>query len=397
MKVLVVIPYISFVYGGTARVVKDIAYAVGKQNIQVDIVTTNADGEKNLDVCCNQWILEPPFRVQYFSCWHRYDLVFSFSMLRWLEQHVDEYDLVHTHTLFAPMLSWLYYLCRRRCVPYLMTPHGMLDTWALAHKANKKSLYLRWIEKRSLSHASTIQALTRSEVNSLASMGLSNVSLVPNGINWQGTEDSCNPKLFYKQFPETEGKKSLLFLGRIDPKKGLKILVEALAKVRLEFTDVHLIIAGPDSIGYSREVKQHLANLNCLDVVTFTGMLEGKLKQSALATATLFTLPSYSEGFSIAILEAMALGLPCIITTGCNFPEAAEANAAYVVEPNPAALAHALIHCLSDRSFAKITGDRARQLVLNHYTWDRIATQLIDVYIAILNQKNYPHVNPSEV
>ena len=389
MKLLIVIPYISFVYGGTARVVTEMATAIGSRNVTVDIVTTNADGEKTLDVRCHQWILESPFRIRYFPCWHRYDLVFSFSMMRWLNQHIDEYDLVHTHTLFAPMLSWLYYLCRRRCVPYLMTPHGMLDTWALAHKANKKYFYLRWIEKNSLSKASTIQAITRSEVNNLAAIGLSNVSLVPNGINWQGSGEFGTANLFYKQFPEAQGKMLLLFLGRIHPKKGLNILTAALANVRLKFPEVHLVVAGPDSIGYSREVKEHLANLNCLDIVTFTGMLDGKLKQAALAAATLFTLPSYSEGFSMSVLEAMASGLPCVITTACNFPEAAEASAAYVVETTPEALTHALIHCLSDPALAKAMGDRARHLVLENYTWDKVADQLVIVYGKVLANQNH--------
>ncbi|HZG39964.1 MAG TPA: glycosyltransferase, partial [Nodosilinea sp.] len=126
----------------------------------------------------------------------------------------------------------------------------------------------------------------------------------------------------------------------------------------------------------------------CPDAVTFTGMLTGELKYSALAAVNLYVAPSYSEGFSMSVLEAMASGLPCVITTGCNFPDAARANAAKVVDIQADAIAKALIECLSDPLAAKTMGDRARHLVLNHYTWDRVAAQLIEVYTAILEKKS---------
>ncbi|HZG39907.1 MAG TPA: glycosyltransferase, partial [Nodosilinea sp.] len=132
----------------------------------------------------------------------------------------------------------------------------------------------------------------------------------------------------------------------------------------------------------------------CPDAVTFTGMLTGELKYSALAAVNLYVAPSYSEGFSMSVLEAMASSLPCVITTGCNFPEAARANAAKVVNIQAEAIAKALIECLSDPLAAKAMGDRARQLVLNNYTWDRVAAQLINVYTAILNQQPLPSSKP---
>lgn len=387
MKVLVVAPYVSFVYGGTARVVRDLAYALGKQNIHVDVVTTNASGGHSLDVPLEQWVIDTHFRVQYFPCWHRYDLVVSLGLLRWLEQHIGNYDLVHTHTLFSPLLSWLYRLCWIRGIPYLMTPHGMLEPWALAHKPTKKAFYLKLVEKKALAKASAVHVLTHSEAKSLAAMGLKNTVLLPNGIDAQALPGLSNPELFYQHFPEAKGKTLILFMSRLDPKKGLDLLAGAFAKARAKFPHTHLAIAGPDSVGYRVKVEQCFADAGCLDAVTFTGMLTGDLKQAALSVSSIFTLPSYSEGFSISVLEAMAASLPCIITTGCNFPEAAEAGAAQVVAIDSEAIAQALVNCLSDWPGAQAMGDRARRFVLDHYTCDQIATRLIAVYKAILEKR----------
>ena len=151
-----------------------------------------------------------------------------------------------------------------------------------------------------------------------------------------------------------------------------------------------LVVAGPDSIGFLPNVKVFFDKAQCAHQVTFTGMLSGDLKWSALAVAQAYVAPSYSEGFSISILEGMSSGLPCVITTGCNFPEAAKANAAKVVDIQADAIAQALIEFLSDPLAAKVMGDRARQFVLDHYTWDSIAAQLIEVYTAILTKKPLP-------
>ncbi|MBE9158401.1 glycosyltransferase [Nodosilinea sp. LEGE 06152] len=388
MKVLLVVPYISFVYGGTARVVRDLACALGQQSIHVDIVTTNANDGNTLDVPFEQWVIETRFRIQYFPCWHRYDLVFSLSLLKWLNQHVNDYDLVHTHTLFSPMLSRLHRLCWSRSIPYLMTPHGMLEPWALAHKSKKKAFYLQMVEKNALSKASAIQVLTHSEAKNLAAMGLKNMALLPNGIDVKALPCPFGSELFYQHFPEAKGKILILFMSRLDPKKGLDLLAKAFAKARAKFPNIHLAIAGPDSVGYSAKVKKYFADVSCLDAVTFTGMLTGELKQAALNVSSIFTLPSYSEGFSISVLEAMASGLPCIITTGCNFPEAAEAGVAQVVAIDSEAIAQALINCLSDWSSAKAVGARARKFILDNYTCDKIAVRLIAVYAAILEMRS---------
>ena len=131
--------------------------------------------------------------------------------------------------------------------------------------------------------------------------------------------------------------------------------------------------------------QSYFAEAGCLSQVTFTGMVKGELKLSMLAAAQIYVAPSYSEGFSMSILEGMAAALPCVFTTRCNFPEAQAAKVAREVAVNADAIASALIHYLRSPQQAAATGECARQFVFENYTWDSIARRLANDYAALLN------------
>ena len=388
MKILLVVPALGQVYGGPSKIALELADALSQQGIHVDLVTTNANGSTNLDVRLKTWISAHSYRIQYFSHLGLGDYKISVSLTQWLFRHIKDYDLVHTIAVFSYPITITHWLCQRHNIPYIMNPQGMLEPWALSYKAWKKRLFYALFEKSALESASALHMLSASEAQRIESLQLKTpITIIPNGLRRQDYETLPASDRFYHQFPETQGKTLLLFLGRIDPKKGLDLLALAFASVYPKFPDTHLIVAGQDNIGFLPTAKSYFSQANCLEAVTFTGMLTGELKYAALAAADLYVAPSYSEGFSMSVLEGMASGLPCVITTGCNFPEAARANAAKVVGIQADAIASALIECLADPLAAKAMGDRARQLVLNHYTWDRVAAQLIEVYTAILEKK----------
>jgi glycosyltransferase involved in cell wall biosynthesis len=395
LRLLITIPALGSVYGGPSKIALELADALSKQAIHVDLVTTNANGDTNLDVPLKTWIPAQSYRIQYFSYLGFGNYKISGSLTQWLFHHIKDYDLVHTIAVFSYPVAITHWLCQRCKVPYIMNPQGMLEPWALAYKAWKKQLFYALFEKAALQNASALQMLSTSEAQRITPLQLKTpIVIVSNGLHRQDYEILPDSTLFYHQFPETQGKTLLLFLARIDPKKGLDLLASAFAIVHRQFPKTHLIVAGQDNIGFLPTAKNYFAQANCLDAVTFTGMLTGGLKYAALAAADLYVAPSYSEGFSMSVLEGMASGLPCVITTGCNFPEAKTADAAHVVDVDAGAIAHALITCLKDPQKAKAMGDRARQLVLNHYNWDRVATQLIDVYSAILDHRPLPAFSP---
>ncbi|MEH1774144.1 glycosyltransferase [Nostoc sp.] len=390
MKILFIAPYIGATYGGTSKIVTELVEAIGCLGVSVDLVTTHANGSKNLDVPLNEWIHQKCYRVQYFDCWYRDDFIIAPSLISWLFKNVNNYDIVHSQTVFAPMISVAHSICKYFQIPYIVTPHGMLEPWALSYKAWKKRIYYKVFENPAIQNSSAIQATSSFELNNINSLKFQNTVFVPNGIRRQEFEPLSNPEIFYQQFPETRGKTLILFLGRIDPKKGLDLLAPAFAKVYNQFPHTHLVVAGPDNIGFMDKAQNYFLQADCLDAVTFTGMVSGALKYAALAAANLYVAPSYSEGFSISILEGMASGLPCIITTACNFPEAAKAEAAHVVEINVNAIANALIECLSNPQQATEMGDRARKFIFQNYTWDRAADKLIQVYKSVIDKKPLP-------
>lgn len=390
MKILMFTPYLGSVYGGTSKVVTELSQGLAKLGVTVDIITTNANASGKLDVTLHTWLKQSSYKVQYFNCWHQDDSIFSFSIINWLLQHINEYDLVHTNTVFCPLSLLITWISRLHKIPYIMTPHGMLEPWALSYKAWKKRFYYTMLEKPALQQASAIHVLANSEADHLNNLSFQHTIVIPNGIHCQEFETLPDPEFFYQQFPATLNKTIILFLGRIDPKKGLDLLAPAFAKAHHQFPHTHLVVAGPDSIGFLPTARSYFEQAGCLDAVTFTGMLTGSLKYAALATASLYVAPSYSEGFSMSVLEGMASELPCIITTGCNFPEAAVAKAAHIVNIDTDQIANALIKCLSNPQEAKAMGDRAREFIFQNYTWEQAAKKLIQVYTAIIEGQLLP-------
>lgn len=387
MKILIVVPFVSSIYGGLPKAVIELAHALGNIGVNVDIVTTNANRSNKLEVPLHTWITEKSYRIKYFPYNNLLNYQISFSLTKWLFQHITDYDLVHTNAIFSCPILPAYWACHRHQIPYVITPHGMLEPWALSYKSWKKHPYYRLFEKPALQRASAIQMLASSEAENVKALNLkAPIVIVPNGIHRQDFETLPTPELFYQNFPHTHNKKLILFLGRIDPQKGLDLLAVAFSKLHSQFPETHLIVAGPDNNDFLPTAQNYFLEAGCLEAVTFTGMLTGSLKYAALAAASLYVAPSYSEGFSLSVLEGMASGLPCIITTACNFPEAESAQAAYIININADELADALIRCLKHPQQAKEMGKRARKFIFEQYTWDVIATQMIQVYSAILNQ-----------
>ncbi len=397
MRILIVIPALGNVYGGPSKSVVELAATIGKIGISVDIVTTNANGSNVLDVNLFTWIQEKNYRIQYFSYCDFLDYKISWSLTRWLFQNVSDYDLVHTNAIFSYPVLPAYWACKNYNIPYIATPHGMLEPWALAYKSGKKKLYFNFLEKPGLEKASAIQMLASSEAERIKALNLkSPLVIVPNGIHKKDFESLPSPDIFYQKFPETRNKTLIIFLGRIDPKKGLDLLAPAFAKAHREFPDTHLIVAGPDNTGFLPAAENYFIEAGCKNAVTFTGMLTGEMKYAALAAANIYVAPSYSEGFSMSVLEGMAAGLPCVITTGCNFPEAGMANAASIVDIDVEQIADALIQLLQDYQAAKKMGDRARQFILENYTWDSIASKMVSVYQDIINDRRMRNTNVRE-
>lgn len=384
MKILFFIPYTSSNYGGTSVIAKSLARELPKHNVDVDLISTNASGKEKLDVPLEKWLYTNSYKTQYFPCLHRNDFILSNSLLNWLKRNIDSYDIVHTHTIWSPLVSSVQKICRAKGKPYISTPHGMLEPWILSSKSWKKKPYLKLVEQPALRKASYIHATASEEERTIRKLGFKNVITAPNGINKTDFEFLKSPEIFYEHFPETRAKKIILFLGRLHPKKGLDLLAPAFSRIHRSFPDTHLVIAGSDNSNFLETAKGYFSNVNCLDSVTFTGLLNGDLKYSALAAATFYVAPSYSEGFSMSILEGMASGLPCVITNTCNFPEAS--HVAHVVNVDTDHIYQAMLNILSNNEQSKELGNQARDFVFKNYTWESSAKKLINCYESMVTK-----------
>jgi glycosyltransferase involved in cell wall biosynthesis len=298
-----------------------------------------------------------------------------------LEEAIGRAEVVHMHGLWQGHTRVGAPLSRRLRVPYLIAAHGMLEPWALRHKGLKKRVYLALVEGRNLRRAACLHALSRPEVGHLRALApWTPICLVPNGVCLEPFEQLPGRELLEAQHPELRGKFLLLFLGRLHVKKGLDLLASALAAVRHDYPDVHLLVAGRDQGALAPFLNQ-LAALGLSGRATCLGHVAGEAARAAWGAADAFILPSYSEGFSVAVLEALASRLPTVITTACHFPELAQAGAGIEVPPTREGITQGL-RALLERSPTQRAelGKRGRALVEEEYTWDRQGHKLAEVY-----------------
>lgn len=294
-------------------------------------------------------------------------------------------DLLHVHGLWRSPTR----VAARRLMkePVVIAPHGMLDPWALAQHRRRKQLLLNLYERRTLQQAAAIQVLCTAEAEAVRQLGITApIALIPNGVQPPTPIAAEQPAPWASQVPD--GAKVLLFLGRLHPKKGLQPLLKAWQNLTTTAASGWwLVIVGyGDDGAIARQVQQE-----AIARTTVLGPCFDQAKAACLAQASAFILPSFSEGLPMAALEAMAAGLPCLLSPACNLAIASEQGAALNVEPTPTALQAALLQlfALSDRDRSTMA-QTGRALALAHFSWSAIADQTFALYRWILGQGDRP-------
>lgn len=299
---------------------------------------------------------------------------------------IADADGVHVHGLWEAHGSLSASVARELGKPYIVSAHGMLDPWALASKRWKKRLYAAVVERATLQGAACLHALTRAEARDYRSFGCSGpIAIIPNGVTLRPRTDD---QALYAAFPQLHGKRLVLFMGRLHYKKGLDLLVDAWAALAHRFSDATLVLAGPDSDDSRAPIERRVRESVLGASVVFTGMLSARMKHSALANAECFVLPSYSEGHSVAVLEAMGAGLPVILSTECHVPEVTAFHAGWEIpaelDPLVAALEAMLLRTPAENA---ATGSRARDLVRQRFTTEVVTRQMAELYRWVQNSR----------
>lgn len=383
MRVLHVIPSVSRVHGGPSRAIVSIERALARRNIQVTTLTTDDDGPgRRLEIAA-QRVGESNVSRIYLK--KRSDFYkFAPSMIPWLAAHIDEFDLVHIHALFSFPSVAAGLAARRARVPYIIRPLGTLARYGVEKRRPMlKRLSLSAIERPLLRSAAAVHFTSDAEEAQAAHLAINCSAVVlPLGFDLAGFDIKGRGGA---RLPSE--KPTLIFLSRIDAVKNIEGFLEALAILKAEGVYVKAIIAGDGRRSYIDALKGMAGSLSIADSLRWVGDVEGAAKEAVFGSADLFVLPSFSENFGIAAVEALSAGIPCILGKGVAIAaQVADAGAGVVVEPNSAAIADAIKRLLSDRGKLIEMGARAVKLAVENYSSDAMGDRLVGLYESILRR-----------
>ncbi|MEA5617980.1 hormogonium polysaccharide biosynthesis glycosyltransferase HpsP [Cronbergia sp. UHCC 0137] len=381
MRILQIVPSISLIYGGPSQMVLGLAPALARAGVKVTIITTDSNGDNGqepLDVPLNIPIQQDGYEIIYFRCapFRRYK--FSLDLLTWLRNHAQDFDLAHIHALFSPVSSAAATVCRVKKLPYILRPLGTLDPADLRKKKQLKRLYVALLERYNLAGAAAIHFTSEQEAKISARFGVSTQDLViPLGVIPPKSRNGVVGWDIPNDVPV------LLFMSRIDPKKGLNLLIPALERLLIEGYNFHFVLAGtnPQDPSYEERIKLQIANSPLRSHSTITGFVTGDVKASLLQAADLFILPSYYENFGIAVAEAMVAGVPVIISDQVHiYQQVLDSESGWVGTTDVQAVLDLLIEALSNPQECQRRGLNAQKYALQHFSWDAIALQVIQAY-----------------
>jgi len=426
--------------------------ALASRGIDVTIITTDSNGDIGqipLDVPLNEPIQQNGYQIIYFRCypWRRYK--FSLSLLQWLNENARQFDLAHIHALFSPVTTFAATIARYHKLPYIMRPCGMLDPADLQKKKRLKQIYAAVLERPNLAGAAAIHFTSKEEAKISERFGLGSTGKMPVPRDLDSTGKMPVPRdldstgkmpvprdldstgkmpvprdldstgkmpvprdldftgkmpvprdlviplgvtagLFPKRLRESEVP-IILFMSRIEPKKGLDLLIPALESILALGIEFHFILAGsnPQDAEYETQIKVQIQNSSLAKYTTITGFVSGDLKVELLTKADLFVLPSYYENFGIAVAEAMTAGVPVAISDRIHIAEDIQQAEAGWVEPlEIGAIAHSIKSALLNPQERQRRGLNGQEYARKHYNWEAIAQQTIDAYQQILSSIN---------
>jgi glycosyltransferase involved in cell wall biosynthesis len=344
----------------------------------VEVATTNVDGREISPVPVSVPVTLDNVRVRYFSSEFQ-RLYWAPSLARALRRQIAEFDLVHLHSVFLWPTWAVARMARKAAIPHVISPRGMLVKDLIKRRSPLvKSAWINVIEKSNIERASAIHATSELEAHELRRFQwrLPDIAIIPNGVDeikaFADSELSTDVREIAAEQP------LVLFLGRVSWKKGLDRLLEAFALSPLGT----LAIVGPDDENLVPRLSQLARRLNITKRVRFLSrVVLGADKEYLMASARLFVLPSYSENFGNAVLEAMQRGVPVIVTPEVGAAEIVrEAGGGIVTQGGAGPLSDAMNRLLRDQAAAASMGQAGQRIVLEHYTWRHIAVQMEALY-----------------
>ncbi len=309
----------------------------------------------------------------------------DFSLSRWFKIKKEfisilkriQPDLVHINGIWEPQNWLLQNIAQRMGIKVLLSPHGMLEPYILKRHPLKKKVAMMLYQHHAILRANFLHATAKSEMEQFRNLGYQlPTEIIPNGIDLSEIH-------FQDKISEEKNYRNVLFLSRVHPKKGIELLIEAVHQLRNK--NLRIIIAGEGEESYINELIALSKERNIEDQIKFLGGVYGKNKWDLFHQADIFVLPTYSENFGLVVIEALAVGVPVITTTGTPWSELNTHNCGWWIELSVQNLTNALKDAL-DKSTKelKAMGQRGKQLVENKYDIKAVSNQTFELYHTII-------------
>jgi glycosyltransferase involved in cell wall biosynthesis len=314
-------------------------------------------------------------------------------MKRRLKHTVTDFDLVHLHSLFAHPTATAAHYARKHGVPYVISTRGMLVKKLVAKKSTLvKKCWITAFDRRNLEGAHAVHVTSKAESLAIRKYGfdLNEVVHIPHGVDLSGAGYSvAMQKMAIKRALDARSRHSkplVLFIGRLSPIKGIDRLIDALGIL----PGVEAIVAGPDEDGYRQQLEAHAQKIGVADRVRFIGEINDNQREHYLRAASMFVLPSHSENFGIAALEAMARGVPVVVTKQVGLAQAvSEHGCGIVIDGDAASLASAIWQITHNPQRAIRLGEAGYDAVRNYYTWHRVGSRMRELYLRALRSSQH--------
>jgi glycosyltransferase involved in cell wall biosynthesis len=369
----------SIRYGGPIYSVHGLCVGLSNRSHEVHVYTTNVDGETVSSVPVGCPVEKDGVKITYFSAGFGRRLYRSPDMTTALRRSLPQFDIVHLHSVFLWPTTAVAAAARRIDLPYVLSPRGMLVPELIQRKSSIiKRSWIDLFERRNLARAAAVHVTSDLEAASLKRLGLCarRIAVIPNGVEPPPSRPDGDSANLFDQFP----KPMVLYLGRINWKKGLDRLLTAMALV----PGAHLVVAGNDEEDYTKHLRSLACQSGVSERIHFVGPIYGEQKWKAFAAAKVFALPSYSENFGNAVLEAMAASVPVVVTREVGLAKAiAELGAGLVVDGSTDKIAEAISRILADTGLRTKMGAAGRRSALEHFSWASIAAKTEQLYIEV--------------
>lgn len=379
-------------FGGVCESSWGLASGLVEAGAEVDVVASDASLEGRISTTRFQELECPGLRVHTFQHFLSGKQGFSFSSRPLIERVAESCDITHVNGIITHPVHLAAVSCRSQKRPYVISLRNGLDAWLLRYRHLRKLIAFHAYVRRDIEFASVVHLTSELELRGAKAFRVQGpFSVIPNGFDPRAIPEPLEPGLVDDAWPILRGRRILLFLSRLSPQKGLDMLLKHWDVISAPHPDVMLVIAGPDYGGHERLVREWVRQTKNAGKVVFTGAVEGALKWSLFARASLFVLPSYTENFGNVVTEALAAGTPVVTTHATPWPAVSRKGLGAWVPATPEAIRDAILELLKQpEDSLKAMGALGRKHVTQELTWKNIGQRMKRLYEAILQRDEIP-------